>query len=281
MNNPTAHPGIEVRIGAVALIDALGFKGIWKRYSELEVVAKLQRLSDISTSEAGKVQLSASQDGTNVLEFVRPSFLSDTVVFGVSTKPLATVTAGLQKEGWGDIVEFDDDTLAGEAVRIAAELIGALIREALEEPVPLAFRGAIAFGRFGMTDRFVIGPAIDEAAEWMNGPQGALVVLTPTAAKYPQAEIPSGISNLVRYSVPLKKPTDDKLQFDTLVVSPFAGVDVPERRQHLLTQLVRSFGPSPTRDVEEKMTNTLKFLDAAEQAETVPLKALLANAFRP
>lgn len=49
------------------------------------------------------------------------------------------------------------------------------------------------------TDRFIIGPAIDEAAIWMNCAQGAFVVLAPSAARYPQAEVPSSISNLVRY----------------------------------------------------------------------------------
>src|ERR1041385_2163796 len=155
MSVPPLEP--EFRVGAVAMIDALGFRGIWQKHSESAVLAKLQQLAEITGDEASDLQSVARAHGGNVLEFVRPSFLSDTVVFAVASKPVDVVNQGLSETGWGGIVQFDDSSLEGEAVRIAAELISVLIRRGLEDPVPLAFRGALAFGRFGMTDRFVIG----------------------------------------------------------------------------------------------------------------------------
>jgi hypothetical protein len=283
MSNPTSinepAAGLEIRVGAVAMIDALGFRGIWQRHSESEVVAKLQWLAEITVSEANDLQSAARQRGGNVIEFVRPSFLSDTVIFTVATKPLHAVTDGLNAEGWGRIIKFDDDLLAGEAVRIAAKLLGVLLRRALEGPVPLAYRGAIAFGRFGMTDRFLIGPAIDEAASFMNRAQGAFVILAPSAAQYSQAAAPSSLSNLLPYSVPVK-PTGEPSTLDTLVVSPFAGID-DSKRKEMRDRLIGSFGTAPNGDVAEKLTNTRKFLEAADEAEKAPLAELLKNAMRP
>jgi class 3 adenylate cyclase len=291
MTNPqdTEKPlaNLEFREGAVALIDALGFKGIWQRYSEKDVVAKLQQLADTTCDETSRLQEAARRSNGNLLEFVRTSFLSDSVVFGVATKPLEDVATGLRSVGLGDIAAFNTESLAGEAVSIVAELLSTLIRRALEPPIPLAFRGAISFGRFGMSERFIIGPAIDEAAEWMNRAHGAFIVLAPSAGKFPQGGPPS-ISSVFRYTVPLKKRKAHEVESDDmLVVSPFARVDDPAKRKELLDGLTKSFEVCSTAcgekrlDVEEKLSATLRFLAAAEKAEKSAFTGAWARAIRP
>jgi|GEM_PF-2401775 len=272
---------LESRMGAVAMIDALGFRGVWRRFSPEEVVGKLQSLADATCSEARELQTDARAHGGNLLEFVRVTALSDTIVFGVATKALDLVTQGLKEEGWGEIFQFDNDLLAGEAVRIAAELLGGLLRKAIEPPVPLAYRGAIAFGQFGMTDRFVIGPAIDEAADWMDKADGAVVVLTPSAAKYPQAGAPSSISSLFECDVPMHPTRCSSSVLRLMALSPLAGVDSTDQRAKFRTHLVEAFGPSPAGDVLRKLNNTQAFLDAADAAERRPLEELLAHARNP
>lgn len=263
------------------MIDALGFRGIWRRFSPEEVVSKLQSLADATVSDAHDLQTDARAHGGNVLEFVRATALSDTIVFGVATKPLDIVTQGLKDEGWGEIFQFDDDLLAGEAVRLASELLGGLLRKAIEPPVPLAYRGAIAFGQFGMTSRFIIGPAIDEAADWMDKADGAIVVLAPSAAKYPQAGAPSSISNLFECDVPMHPARFPSSESRLMALSPLAGIDSIDERATFRAHLVASFGSSPTGDVLRKLNNTQAFLDAAENAERAPMEELLAHAMNP
>jgi len=271
---------LETRVGAVAMIDALGFRGIWSRYPDEDVVEKLRSLAEVAASEARALQEGARSHGGNLLEFVQPMALSDTVVLGVATKPLDAVARGLQAEGWGEIIKFDDATLAGEAVRLCAELLGALVRRALEEPVPLAYRGAIAFGRFGMADRFIVGPAIDEAAEWMERPEGAIVMLAPSAAQYPQAQVPSAASNLFHTEVPMSPKRCQAPMVQTWALAPFAGIHDPLRRQ-LHENCVASFGQSPTGSIAQKLANTQAFLAAADLAESSLLRSLLEQARRP
>ncbi|HEV2316928.1 MAG TPA: hypothetical protein VGV89_05070 [Thermoplasmata archaeon] len=46
----------------------------------------------------------------------------------------------------------------------------------------LAFRGALSFGDFYREGNTIVGPAIDEAAEWHTLPDAACVIATPSAA---------------------------------------------------------------------------------------------------
>lgn len=49
--------------------------------------------------------------------------------------------------------------------------------------MPLPLRGCISFGRHLCDGNFVVGPAVDQAAEYMNEPDGAFIWVLPGVAE--------------------------------------------------------------------------------------------------
>jgi hypothetical protein len=267
----------RVRRGAIVMLDALGFRGIWRRYPSHAVIAKLKDLAETTENETRSIQETAVRDQANFIEFVQPMFLSDTVVFGVTTKPAEIVNAAssLAPSMMQVLrIKLTDVSLAAEAIRIAAELTAGFIRRAVSTEPALAFRGCLSFGDFGMTDRFLIGEAIDEAASSMNKPHAAVVMLGPSADKFPQAQLPSHMSPLFRYPLPIKP---DKSVQTTKCVAPFNGDDELSVLGPLLEQFGATFkaaDPELRDDVAEKGANTKNFLTAAWRARHDPLDEL-------
>jgi class 3 adenylate cyclase len=265
-----------MRRGAFVMLDALGFRRIWERYPPEAVVAQLEALSIAMQGEAAKF-VGPPGDRLSPVTFVKPVFLSDTIVFGLAMKPLAEVNANRAVLG----VPLDEEGLAAEAVRLAAHFVAVLQRRAIVGTPPLAYRGCIALGTFGMTDRFIIGAAVDEAATVEKLPQGAFVVLTPGAAALPHFERETGISPLMRYDVPLKGKAT--APFSTRVVVPYElpeapegdrGVPWPRLVDRLATTFVTS-DPARYEDVAEKKRNTLAFMAAINPAERLTPEAFL------
>ena len=60
---------------------------------------------------------------------------------------------------------------------------------ALQEAPALAYRGCIAFGEFDMEEGFVIGGAVDEAAEHMEKAEGAFIWCAPSALDWIEAAL--------------------------------------------------------------------------------------------
>lgn len=238
-----------LRRSAVVLIDALGFKGIWKRHAPADVLTKLTALADRNRAIVERTQRIAPAQERNLISSVRVAFLSDTIVLVLAIKEPG-------EGGLDDKAHCDS-----AAVTLAAGFTSQILRDALSGEPAIMYRGAIAIGDAAIQENFIVGPAVDEAAEVMNSAQGAFVWLAPSAQG---AVIPTPfmVNPLVEYEVPLKG--GDRLP--SYCVTPFDITETPEMRMQLIEAAARSFGKSGPLDVAIKRTNTLRFLDAAGQA---------------
>ena len=154
--------------GAVSLIDCLGYKGIWQKADPdtiLNQLKTIQQKSNLSL-DAGIFQLQ-QQLGYRI----RVSFLSDTVAIGFDV-PKANALPDRDK---------------GKLLHMAAQLAQKIAGEFLRMTLPLAMRGCVVYGRFEMNDNFLIGPAVDEAAEWHEKADGAFIWIPPTYASLIEA----------------------------------------------------------------------------------------------
>lgn len=191
-----------MRRGAIALLDALGFKGIWKDghpWTADDVVDKLRRAMQ-------EAHAAAEQD-KRVRRSSYPAvgfhFLSDTVV-AVAEAP-ADDCPPSQVVNW----------LCASVARFTEQMLIST------EPPPLAYRGAISFGDFMVDEPFILGRAVDEAAEAERLAEGAFVWLCPSALAVVNEQ--PGIGTL-RYHVPMKGGQ----HFETLLVPPVWGADSGE-----------------------------------------------------
>jgi len=249
--------------GALAMFDALGFKGIWKRegVDPDGVIDKLRRLQK-DVNEKLQADFAGDLQGTlnsneKILESVAFSFLSDTIVLGISTKP-----------GFGEDIgpSYKHDYYLEEgptiALLTATSFVANTLRQATATAPHLAYRGCIAYGQFALDDRFIVGPAVDEAAENMDRAQGAFVWLTPSASDVlSRGRVPAGLQGtaLVPYSVPMKGGDT----FATSVVSPLHLAGSREKAIDLTGRILGTF--SGGLDVAIKRQNTERFLRAATE----------------
>jgi hypothetical protein len=145
--------------GAFALIDVLGFKGIWRQVQDVDIIIKkLRGIQDFKDDPI--VKMSGSSSGLRLLS------LSDSVAI------------------CGHISDADPRNAvprAGGLIYQLCVVVNELTRRFGSPPLPMAIRGCIAYGQFRMEDNFILGPAVDTAAELHTAPQGAFVWLSPAA----------------------------------------------------------------------------------------------------
>lgn len=247
------HAPNEWQVGAVVMMDALGFKGIWKTHSPSAV---LDRMHLIERSVRRLESLPSANVARELGFRMVITFLSDTVVIACSDtqRPEATVC------------------LATAAAGFAMHAGATDTEEGRTWDVPLAYRGAIAHGRFHVEDRFLLGPAVDEAAEAMNRPEGAFVYLTESARDLYRDYGPRPVAT--RWPVPLKAEPGASAPgalsairtFDTWVVSPFAhDAAGPDDTWDIGRLILSTFDRDKTPGVRQKRDNTEAFLRRAHQ----------------
>jgi hypothetical protein len=182
----------------------------------------------------------------NLIASFGVAFLSDTVVMSVSTKDAAP-----------DEPPDQPDRDSG-AVFLVAGFVASLVRAALEGSPELQYRGAISFGPAALEDKFVVGRAVDEAAESMNLPQGAFVMLTESArAVFRPPKIPA--HPLVPYDVPLKSGG----HYSSFCVTPFLTTDSDDQHQRVEDAALRAFGRVTSIDIAIKRQETVRFFATA------------------
>ena len=198
-----AAPGSEWKVGAVVMMDALGVKGIWKYHGRQEVLDRLH-LIERSVRQLIDIPSAKVARGMGFDPFI--TFLSDTIVMAFSDprRPSAVVDLAIAAAGYALHAGATDN------------------QEGRTWSVPLAYRGAIAFGEFHAEERYVLGPAIDEAAGAMDRPEGAFVYLTPSARDLFAYQGQRPVA--ARWRVPLKGAgrRDPLEEYDTWLASPFA-----------------------------------------------------------
>lgn len=153
--------------GAFVLIDCLGFKGIWKKTDPDLLLQKFSRLGPTIQERLGYLEIIFSFGGTDRLR-IHNRLLSDTVAISFQFET---------REGGG---YSDSDR---RLLVFCACLVTPLVMHwLLEGEPPLIFRGCLTYGKHFIENNFIVGPAIDEAAEYMNLADGAFVWLHPNAA---------------------------------------------------------------------------------------------------
>jgi hypothetical protein len=239
--------------GAVAVFDALGIKGIWKRHSARDVLRKLadieKKYHAVQRSEFGSRFQSLRQPG-NWLRRVRHAFLSDSVVISVEMKEP-------KKSGAN---QPDPCVLDAAAIVFAARFAGSVMRLGASLDPKWNYRGCISFGEFSMRRNFIVGAAVDAAVGQMDLAQGAFVWLTPEALDVVTMKFPSGFGNpwpLTRHAVPLKAVGT----LDTFVASPFDFQSDEAARTRLRQDILAGFHGTSL-DVVVKRQNTAAFLES-------------------
>ena len=267
--------------GAVALLDALGFKGIWRDHSSGDVLAALRSVAKFA-SEAGEI---AAEALSEVSEFsdvkVEVSAFSDTLLITATTdqRPDKPPLPQDAYDQWSTIAEISAVAMVGSVSPILVP--------------PLLYRGAIAFGEFEVSEgRFYVGPAIDEAAEFESIADGAFVCLTPSAMRLILGE---GDGFLIKgWPVPLKNGQT----YVTDVVNPLRHVRGPDfltmakrvARDEaspqddptlwLTNRILNVFGSSKL-DLVLKRQHTEALLNRARQLVPPPVPPSVAQVFLP
>jgi len=257
------------------MIDALGFKGIWNRAPNVlrkleELAETTERLMDGHFGGKASFRRSLAENFGNMFDLVQASFLSDTVVYGVAMKQLHEVLTKVS-EAVSDFPVpipapkerspmLDSLVVVSSAVHVSETVLAAV----RSEPV-LAYRGAISFGEFEIArdGRFLVGPAVDDAAEHHELAQGAFVWITPRALNVLGAPAPRWPDVLVPYDVPLKGGA----KLATYVVSPFAYCKTETECAEIESALLGSFSTDAL-DVALKRQETARFLTFARSRWT-------------
>ena len=257
-------PGM--RTGALAFIDALGFKGIWRRNDVAKDPTKvLRKLHAIESNLAEDMRY--DHEGTipkRVLDALARSMtvalFSDTVVIAVD-EDIGPVK--LRHDG----IALRSPQMASEMQRaatltVACNMARNVIRAMAARPAPLAMRGAIAWGEFALRSSFVVGPAVDDAAEAAVLADAALVWLAPSALAH--AAILPESSSLPSWPVPMKSGS----VFRSRCVSPFDLKMTAAETVRLTRSILKTFGPLRV-DIQIKRQNTQLFLERAAQLARV------------
>lgn len=251
--------------GAVAFIDALGFKGIWRRDDVKDdpdrVLKKMRVLERAFPGFVVKYLLAAKWTMPSpallarVREHIALAAFSDTVVIGASSELLSV----LSDEFGAPEEPIEPGRLAVLAASSMAQIV---IRCMGKEPVPLAVRGCIARGAFAIERNFVLGPAVDEAAEAASLADAAIVWLLPSAAATLEAGDADKDDLLVEHLVPLK---GGATLLSPCVVPFIHDVGRVEDEETICRRLLRTFDSTRV-DICVKRQHTQVFLRACLRA---------------
>jgi hypothetical protein len=228
---------LGMQTGAVVMMDALGFKGIWRRVSSPETVVRKLRAMEQRARNLEK------KDGTFTIHAV---FLSDTIVFAVSRQETELPGVALALEN-------------ATTLNLAAVFARRFIMEAVRDKPFLAYRGCIAFGEFHVDAPFLLGPAVDEAAEHHETADGAIIWLAPSARRVFKA-FPLKDPVLTPWIVPLRSGAARR----THAVSPFEPLAASEQWAAIGERMLETFAQpadgATARSVRRKRQNTAAFL---------------------
>jgi hypothetical protein len=153
-----------MREGAFALIDCLGFKGIWKRADSSALLHKLEGIvSSIENQITLKVQ--AYEHLKEPIK-VNATLLSDSVAISLQYENCFSGS-----EGYKSYLMW---LLCSSTIKV--------LDLYLEGEPHLVLRGCVTYGQYESRGNFIVGPAVDDAAENVELSQGAFVWLLPVAA---------------------------------------------------------------------------------------------------
>jgi hypothetical protein len=246
--------------GAVAMIDILGFKGIWNNVPVDQLLEKLFAIQKMLTEHAQTSSDNLAKGFRGPITMKSPPrvivrMLSDTIVIAIAA-------------GISDVPdETKHGPIEGVFVSLCALTVAHTLTLAAISAPPLAYRGAIASGHFLIEDTFIVGPAVDEAASWMNKADAAVTILEPNRAGRLQVQAPFFIPTrrplFVDYDVPLKNAERTRLR----VVNPYATCGSAAEFHDVLDGTKQSFRRGHGDAIRLKESHTLDFMEFARLQE--------------
>jgi hypothetical protein len=234
-----------MKTGAVVVMDVLGFKGIWQRYDPKGI---FQAMRDVEKMVKAACSLTNELEGdvwpSDIKPVYRFRFMSDTLFLACwfQTPP---------RTGPSDPIAM------GGALWFLCRLTSRVL--SVTSAIGFPLRGCVTTGKFDVLRNFVIGPAVDDAAQQERAANGAFVWVAPTAVGLYQIvdpDLQTSRRNIVYpYDVPLK----DGNTIRTAVIDP-RGDDSQDSARNSLRRVLEFFD-SEEPDVCEKRLHTQKFFD--------------------
>jgi hypothetical protein len=224
----------QMSVGAVALLDVLGWKGIWTRKKDpiADLVATISDVKALArksrTAKAGAYWSQFNDLKSDLL------LLSDTIVLTIR----------------GD---------ERKAVELATHIVASIIAHGLKRGLPI--RGAISAGQFYVRENVFVGPAIDEVASWHEQTDWIGAVLTTSADLVVDRNGPPFTGATVLYEAPMKGGKSGKYYcVDWTFHKGTSSFDKFFGRNNLADQL-KELAPI-TPDISPKVRNTMDFYDS-------------------
>jgi len=261
--------------GAFALIDCLGWKGIWRDDAGPEkilrkVAAIRQRIAEQSGEYSGHLSKIRVQASPEVV------FVSDTVVLSV---PLIKAEASLEE-------------CRGLTLEVAMKTLIDLIDLYVDETPYVSMRGSLTYGEHLIQENTFLGPAIDEVAATYELANGAFVWLDSAAssilADLRQLKKTKAVEMMPKAVADLGQPMADRIMgaFERFSAYPVVIDDYPlplkdgnrlhcpvlnplaihreaDQREKTVARYEASFNRT-TVDVLLKKQNTIEFLRKAD-----------------
>jgi hypothetical protein len=224
----------EMKDGVIAILDALGVKGIWAREDPKTVVEKWNFIID-DFEDLKKLH----NEDVEVRSISKVVSFSDTVI----------VTHV------GD--EDELQLLSDMGLHLTLPFCNALLKG-------IFFRGVISRGKFKQTKRMIIGPAVDEAMDWYERHDWIGISLTPSASflldKY---ENEGGkMKWFTRHDIPTKNGHDRDMWVLAWPKFLKAAYALQQDKQNPKSSLLNSFSRSPIgANSILKYKNTIEFYD--------------------
>src|ERR687895_441470 len=178
--------------GVVAFLDALGTKGIWARAKPKEYAQSWEHLI---TDWRQYCKTALETSGSNNVSYQFRAF-SDTVI----------ITVKLNNKDINTPLVESDKLLLHAARLIAPVLITAIFKG-------IYLRGVISAGEFYQSSELVIGPAVDETAEWYTNADWIGVSASPSAHFTIEklVDVKINVSDwFVKYNIPTKTNSSEK-----------------------------------------------------------------------
>jgi hypothetical protein len=168
--------------GIIAFLDALGVKGIWARSKPEDVIKAWSDTLAIFKLAIEKVTDVSPREKFHILAF------SDTIII---------------------LLETEKDAIS--SLPLMAEILLVPFNTALIDGI--FFRGAVSIGEFEFSESMIIGPAVDEVAEWYTIAEWIGISLCPSASFGVSRLLEQGadVSKwFVKYDIPMKSGVDGK-----------------------------------------------------------------------
>lgn len=247
-----------MNIGVIAVLDALGFKGIWRRQDLSTLINHLRESVKFGRAIAKASQYQFTVDPVmsriGVTSTVR--MFSDTVLIAVHFDPseLREKLVGLGK---------DEAWLKNRVVLTVLFDVCMFLSIAIAKKPVLVYRGCVCAGEMLIDSDIFLGPAVDEAAEKSPLADGGFVWLARSAQSWISDDmIPTRpVITLDELAIPYAVSLKGGSTYQTRVVNPLLMTDEKQRKQ-IIVDTLRSFDTDSVL-VEVKQQNTEAMLERA------------------